>query len=169
MKKSEEAVARYLSGFTCSSAVFSTFSEDLGMDGDTAKKLPVDSVPGYRKQGISAVQFQVQFCHRAEIRKDSGQRCRSYRKDAVLVREFIGEFSTGMAQLNCTEILGYNLSDPGGLREGRGGRTLHHKMPGMCPGCCRYSFTNTLKSAIAWYQQSDWTPALKRRQQVSGE
>jgi hypothetical protein len=61
MKKSDEAVASYTSGFTCASAVFSTFSDELGLDGDTAKKLPAGSVQGYQKPAISVVPYQVRF------------------------------------------------------------------------------------------------------------
>ena len=39
MTKSDDALASFKSGFTCSSAVFSTFSNEMGLDSETAKKI----------------------------------------------------------------------------------------------------------------------------------
>jgi len=39
MRKTEEAVAGFRSGFSCSSVVFSTFSKEMGLDSKAAKKI----------------------------------------------------------------------------------------------------------------------------------
>jgi hypothetical protein len=57
MKKSDNAVASFKSGFTCSSAVFSSFSEDLGLAGESAKELPADLERVYQKRATSAVRY----------------------------------------------------------------------------------------------------------------
>jgi hypothetical protein len=39
MTKSDEALESFMCGFTCSSAVFSAFSDEMGLDSGTAEKL----------------------------------------------------------------------------------------------------------------------------------
>jgi C_GCAxxG_C_C family probable redox protein len=113
MKKSDEAVARYLSGFTCSAAVFSTFSEDLGLDGDTAKKIACGFGAGISKTGniCGAVSGAILVIGLKYGKIDAFDTAAS-EKTRALVREFIREFTARNDSVNCTEILGYNLSIP---------------------------------------------------------
>jgi hypothetical protein len=60
-KKSDIAIANFKSGFICSSAVLSTFSDELGLADETANKLPVVLARGYLKRATSAVQYQGRF------------------------------------------------------------------------------------------------------------
>jgi hypothetical protein len=58
MTKSDEALATFMSGFTCSSAVFSTFSEEIGLDPDTARKVACGFGGAvFQRRGISAGQY----------------------------------------------------------------------------------------------------------------
>ncbi len=51
MTKSEGAIASFRGGFTCSEAVFSTFSSELGLDAETARKCACGSGAGISKTG----------------------------------------------------------------------------------------------------------------------
>jgi C_GCAxxG_C_C family probable redox protein len=51
MTKSDDALASFRSGFTCSSAVFSTFSAELGLDTEAAKKISCGFGAGISKTG----------------------------------------------------------------------------------------------------------------------
>jgi C_GCAxxG_C_C family probable redox protein len=51
MTKSDDALGSFQSGFTCSSVVFSTFSGELGLDPDTAKKIGCGFGAGISKTG----------------------------------------------------------------------------------------------------------------------
>ena len=51
MTKSDEALASFRNRFTCSSAVFSAFSDELGLDRDTAKKIACGFGAGISKTG----------------------------------------------------------------------------------------------------------------------
>jgi C_GCAxxG_C_C family probable redox protein len=51
MTKSDDALEDFKNGFTCSSAVFSSFSEELGLDPETAKKLSCGFGAGISKTG----------------------------------------------------------------------------------------------------------------------
>jgi C_GCAxxG_C_C family probable redox protein len=113
MKKSDTAVARYLSGFTCSSAVFSTFSEDLGLDGNTAKKIACGFGAGISKTGnicgaVSGAILVIGLKYGKTEARDPA----ATEKTRALVQECIREFAARHGSVNCTEILGYNLNIP---------------------------------------------------------
>ena len=75
MTKSEDALACFRKGITCSSAVFSSFSEELGLDPETAKKIVLrfwcrNLKDGqYMRSGIRG-----DHGYRAEIREDERRR-----------------------------------------------------------------------------------------------
>jgi len=113
MKKSDEAVARYTSGFTCASAVFSTFSDELGLDGDTAKKIACGFGAGISKTGniCGAVSGAILVIGLKYGKVQAGDAAAT-EKTRALVRELIREFTARNGSVNCTELLGYNLSIP---------------------------------------------------------
>ncbi|MDP3565236.1 MAG: C-GCAxxG-C-C family protein [Methanoregula sp.] len=51
MSKSDEALASFQTGITCSSAVFSAFADELGLDDRTAKKIACGFGAGISKTG----------------------------------------------------------------------------------------------------------------------
>jgi hypothetical protein len=52
-------------------------------------------------------------------------------KTRGLVREFILEFTARHGSVNCTELLGYNLSDPEEYEKARVSRLFVTKCPGL--------------------------------------
>jgi hypothetical protein len=61
MTKSDDALEDFKNGFTCSSAVFSAFSEEMGLDSETAKKIAVAMVQVSQRAVISAEQCPVRL------------------------------------------------------------------------------------------------------------
>lgn len=119
MKKSDAAVARYTSGFTCASAVFSTFSDELGLDGDTAKKIACGFGAGISITGnICGAVFGAILAIGLKYGKVQAGDAAATEKTRALVREFIREFTARNGSVNCTELLGYNLTHPGRIPEG---------------------------------------------------
>ena len=68
MTKSDDALVSFKNGFTCSSAVFSAFSDELGLDNGTAKKIACGFGAGntgrgrpgyYSTTGVAEVQARV--------------------------------------------------------------------------------------------------------------
>jgi len=51
MTKSDKALESFMSGFTCSSAVFSAFSDEMGLECGTARKIACDFGAGISKTG----------------------------------------------------------------------------------------------------------------------
>lgn len=130
MTKSDEALATFMSGFTCSSAVFSTFSEEIGLDPDTAKKVACGFGAGISKTGniCGAVSGAILVIGLKYGKKNKGDDAAT-EKTRGLVREFIREFTVRHGSVNCTELLGYNLSDPEDYEKARVSRLFVTKCP----------------------------------------
>ena len=130
MTKSDEALGAFMSGFTCSSAVFSTFSEEIGLDPDTAKKVACGFGAGISKTGniCGAVSGAILVIGLKYGKKNKGDDA-STEKTRGLVREFIREFTVRHGSVNCTELLGYNLSDPEDYEKARVSRLFVTKCP----------------------------------------
>ena len=113
MTKSDEAFRCFMSRFTCSSSVFSAFSDDLGLDPDTAKKIGCGFGAGVSRTGniCGAVSGAIMVIG-LKYGKTRADDEAATEKTRSLVRQFIHEFSEKNGSVNCTELLGYNLRIP---------------------------------------------------------
>ncbi len=113
MDKSDQAVACFKDGFTCSSAVLSTFSEEMGLDAETARKISSGFGAGISKTGniCGAVSGAVLVIGLKYGKAKQGDDAATAQTRA-LVRRFIEEFSLRHGSVNCTDLLGYNLDNP---------------------------------------------------------
>lgn len=113
MTKADEAQACFMKRFTCSSAVFSTFAHELGLDADTAKKIACGFGAGISATGniCGAVSGAIMVIGLTYGKSDAADEAATV-KTRALTREFIAEFSARNGAINCTELLGYDLSDP---------------------------------------------------------
>jgi C_GCAxxG_C_C family probable redox protein len=88
-------------------------SDDLGLDPDQAKKIACGFGAGISKTGNirGAVSGAIMV-----IGLKYGKTERDYdeatEKTHALTRKFIDEFSRKNGSVNCSQLLGYNLSDP---------------------------------------------------------
>ncbi|MFA4848926.1 MAG: C-GCAxxG-C-C family protein [Methanoregula sp.] len=113
MTKSDDAVASYKSRFTCSAAVFSAFSDELGLDPDTAKKIACGFGAGISRTGnmcgaVSGALMVIGLKYGKTQANDDA----ATDETRALVRKFIQEFTEKNGSVNCTALLGYDLSDP---------------------------------------------------------
>ena len=113
MTKSEEAYQCFMGRFTCSAAVFSAFSDDLGLDPDTAKKIACGFGAGISKTGniCGAVSGGVMVIGLKYGKTEAGDDAATEKTRAV-TRQFIHEFLEKNGSVQCTELLGHDLSDP---------------------------------------------------------
>jgi len=114
MTKADDAHRMFLKRFTCSASVFSAFSEDLGLPSDTAKKIACGFGAGISKTGkicgaVSGAVMVIGLQYGKAVEGDDA----ATEKTRALVRQFIKEFTDKNGSVNCTDLLGYNLSDPG--------------------------------------------------------
>ena len=111
MTKSDDALASFRKGFTCSSAVFSAFSDDLGLESETAMKIACGFGAGISKTGniCGAVSGAIMVIGLKYGMVKTGDDPATENTRA-LTRQFIQEFAAKNGSVNCTELLGYNLS-----------------------------------------------------------
>lgn len=111
MTKSDNALASFQSGITCSSAVFSAFADELGLDDRTAKKIACGFGAGISKTGniCGAVSGAIMVIGLKYGKADIGDDAAT-EKTRALTRQFIQEFTKMNGSVNCTELLGYNLN-----------------------------------------------------------
>jgi C_GCAxxG_C_C family probable redox protein len=132
MTKSDDALASFKSGFTCSSAVFSAFSDELGLDGRTAKKIACGFGAGISKTGniCGAVSGAILVIGLKYGKTKHGDDAAT-EKTRALVREFMQEFTERHGSVNCTELLGYNLSNPEEYEKARDSKLFVTKCQGL--------------------------------------
>lgn len=113
MTKADDAHRCFLKRFTCSAAVFSSFSEDLGLDPECAKKIACGFGAGLSKTGniCGAVSGAVMVIGLKYGKAEEGDEAAT-EKTRALVRQFIEKFTEKNGSIRCTDLLGYDLSDP---------------------------------------------------------
>jgi C_GCAxxG_C_C family probable redox protein len=109
----DDALASFRNGFTCSSSVFSAFSEELGLDPDLAKKIGCGFGAGISRTGnicgtVSGAIMVIGLKYGKVKRGDDA----ATEKTRAVVREFMEEFAARHGSVSCTDLLGYDLSDP---------------------------------------------------------
>jgi len=111
MTKADTALASFNKGITCSSSVFSAFADELGLDDKTAKKIGCGFGAGISRTGnmcgvVSGAIMVIGLKYgKAEPGDDAATE-----KTRALVRQFILAFTQKNGSVNCTELLGYDLS-----------------------------------------------------------
>lgn len=132
MTKSNDALASFKSGFTCSSAVFSAFSDELGLDGDTAKKIACGFGAGISRTGniCGAVSGAIMVIGLKYGKVERGDDAATD-KTRALTRRFMQEFSAKNGSVNCTELLGYDLGNPEEFAEARDNKLFVTKCPDL--------------------------------------
>ena len=112
MTKSDDALASFNQGITCSSAVFSAFAGELGLDEKTAGKIACGFGAGISRTGniCGAVSGAIMVIGLKYGKAERGDDASTI-KTRGLTREFIEEFTQKNGSVNCTELLGYNLNN----------------------------------------------------------
>jgi C_GCAxxG_C_C family probable redox protein len=113
MARADDAVDSFKRGFSCSQAVFSSFSEDLGLDHDAALKIACGLRAGIGRTGnicgaVSGAVLAIGLKYGKARPEDNDARDRTY----VLVQQFMQEYVALHGSVNCTDLMGYDLSVP---------------------------------------------------------
>lgn len=132
MTKADDAHRLFLKRFTCSAAVFSTFSIELGLDPDMAKKIACGFGAGISKTGniCGAVSGGIMVIGLKYGKTQEGDDAAT-EKTRALVRQFIHEFTEKNGSVNCTGLLGYNISNPDEYARARDEELFVTKCPMM--------------------------------------
>jgi C_GCAxxG_C_C family probable redox protein len=119
-KQADEAVAAFKRGLSCSQAILSVYGRDLGVAPETAEKVASVFGAGVARTGeicgaVSGALMVIGLSQRPEDIQDASSREKVYAK----ARRFIEEFKARNASVHCTELVGYDLSDPKQFAEAR--------------------------------------------------
>ncbi|MGE5681161.1 MAG: C-GCAxxG-C-C family protein [Bacillota bacterium] len=118
MEKSEQAVNTFTAGgFNCAQSVFSTYSEHLGFDSQTALKISCSFGGGMGHIGetCGAVTgaFMLIGLKYGQINPEDTD---SKEKVYALVQEFTRQFKEQYGSVKCKDLLGCDMSTPDGLK-----------------------------------------------------
>jgi len=112
------AVETFRSGFSCSQAVFAAFAEELGLDREKALRIAQPFGGGIARTGsmcgaVSGAILAIGLKYGRSRLEDEAAREKTY----ALVREFMERFGERRGSLLCRELIGVDLSAPGGHAE----------------------------------------------------
>jgi C_GCAxxG_C_C family probable redox protein len=120
VKKSEKAAALFQEGFSCSQAVFATFSEDFGLDRDISLKLSQAFGGGMAHLGeacgaVTGAFMLIGLKYGRTRADDLEARDRTYAK----MRQFADKFKALHCSIQCRCLLGLDIGTEEGMRLAR--------------------------------------------------
>lgn len=130
----EEAAKCFDEGFNCCQAVFSTYSEQLGLDRETALKISSPFGGGIARMGdtcgaVTGALMLIGLKEGKYLAEDDEAKDKCYR----LSQEFIGRFKELYGSTICREILSCDLSTENGQKFAK----EHNLTKTLCPGFVR--------------------------------
>lgn len=130
MTESDDALASFNQGITCSSAVFSAFADELGLDEKTARKIACGFGAGISRSGniCGAVSGAIMVIGLRYGKAEPGDDAAT-EKTRALTRKFIREFTRKNGSVNCSDLLGYNLSNQDEYEAAAGAKLFRTKCP----------------------------------------
>jgi C_GCAxxG_C_C family probable redox protein len=117
MSKVENAIQCFSNNFNCSQAVFSTYSDQLGLDQQTALKISCPFGGGMGRMGetcgaVTGAYMLIGLKYGKYLPEDNESKEKSY----ALVREFNERFSKIHGSVVCKELLKYDMNIPEDLK-----------------------------------------------------
>ena len=126
----DEAVDLFNRGYFCSQAVLCTYCEQFGLDRNTACRIatPFAAGVGYTGNMCGAVAGALMVIGLKYGNTDPDD-MDAKKQVFAATQQFIVEFMDLHATINCTELLGYDLSDPDQRFEARSKGVTKEKCP----------------------------------------
>jgi C_GCAxxG_C_C family probable redox protein len=115
MNHKEKAVDCFKNNFNCSQAVFSSYSEELGLDKESALKIGCGFGAGMARMGetcgaVTGAFMAIGLKYGKTIPADDAARDKTYSK----VHDFVNEFKLKNHSIVCRELIGCDLGTPEG-------------------------------------------------------
>lgn len=112
MNKSEYAMERFLNGCNCSQAVFTSYCTELGIEEKLGLKLACPFGGGMGHSGevcgaVSGALLAIGLKYGQDSVDDKQAKADNYR----IANDFINRFKKLNGSVNCTQLIGYDLSD----------------------------------------------------------
>lgn len=131
MKKSEQAVTKFLDGFLCSQAILSTYGPEDGLDRDLALKLAAGFGGGMGRLGqtcgaVTGAILVIGLKKGATSAKDMTSREATYKA----VKELLNQFKQRNGSTICRELLNCDISKPEEYQQAKEQKLFQT----LCPG-----------------------------------
>ena len=129
MDKGEIASKTFESGFNCAQSVFTTFCEDFGLDKELGLKIASSFGGGMGHLGeacgaVTGALMALGLKYGQTKQEDKESKELNYKLD----KEFAARFKKLNGSINCSELLGYDLTDEKQFKEA--------KENGICKRMC---------------------------------
>jgi C_GCAxxG_C_C family probable redox protein len=126
--RGDDAAALFVSGWSCSQAVCCGFANDFGIDEKTALGLSCGLGGGMSHTGntcgaVSGALMVIGMKYGRTALDDLVSKEKTYE----VAQQFIREFRRRNHSVNCTELIGHDLSNPGELAAAREEKLSHTK------------------------------------------
>ncbi len=113
MTKSDDAVALFNEGFNCTQAVLSVFAQSFGLDTDMARRIAQGFGAGISRSNemcgaVSGGVLVLGLRYGGSRADDTNAKEKTY----AMVADFLQRFKRLHGSIECTDLVGYNLSDP---------------------------------------------------------
>ena len=118
MTRTERALSIFQNGLNCSQAVFSSFSEELGIPEEKALMISSGFGAGMGRMSLTCGAVTGAFMTLG-LKEGffSGENKESKETIYRLVREFGDAFAAVHGSIQCRELLGFDISTPDGYKE----------------------------------------------------
>ena len=132
MTKAEEAKRQFEKGFSCAPAVFSTYSEQFGLEKELALRIACGFGGGIGRMGrtcgaVTGAVMVIGLKHGQVDVTDEESR----RETHKLVKRFIDKFTVLHGSVECRELIGYDLSNPAEFEAARASGVVKKKCHGF--------------------------------------
>lgn len=119
-KQVEQAESYFKEGFSCSQAVFATYSGQLGLDSEMALKIAgaFGGGMGHIGETCGAVTGALMVIG-LKYGKTRAEDNMAKEKTYALVQEFTKRFKAAHGSISCKGLLPYDISNPEGMQQAR--------------------------------------------------
>lgn len=128
MNKVDKALSLFNQGFSCSQAVLSVYSQQFGIDKETALRVSGAFGGGMARMGetcgVVTGALMVIGLKYGKTRNDDKE---AKEKTYAVSKEFIDRFKSQNGSIICKDLLGYDVSTPEGLKMVNE-KDLHNKL-----------------------------------------
>jgi C_GCAxxG_C_C family probable redox protein len=132
LSKAETAKKQSVKGFSCAPAVFSTYSEQFGLDKELALKIACGFGGGIGRMGktcgaVTGAVMVIGLKHGQVNLADEKSRQETHK----LVKKFVDKFTKLHGSIECRELIGYDLSNSAELKLARESGVFRKKCAGF--------------------------------------
>ena len=130
MTKAEDAATLFQQGFNCTQSILSVFATDFGLDRNIAARISQGFGAGIGRTdeicgALSGVIMVIGLRYGGLTPDDSAAKEKTY----AMVGEFVQKFKALHSSVACTDLLGYNLSDPQQYADAKAHKVAKEKCP----------------------------------------